>query len=84
MKHVQFQPTGVCSKLITFDLDDEGRVHNISFMGGCPGNTTGVSLLAEGRSADELVRMLSGVKCGFKNTSCPAQFAEALANAIGK
>ena len=84
MKHYEYQTSGVCSKTIVFDIDDQQQVHNAQFIGGCPGNTVGVSLLSEGHKASELINMLKDVKCGYKNTSCPAQFAIALSQAIGE
>ena len=84
MKHFEYQTAGVCSKVITFDIDDQQQVHNIQFIGGCPGNTTGVALLAEGHKASELIGMLKDVKCGYKNTSCPAQLALALTQATAE
>lgn len=84
MKHYEYQTSGVCSKAIAFDIDDQQQVHNAQFIGGCPGNTVGVSLLSEGHKASELINMLKDVKCGYKNTSCPAQFAIALSQAIGE
>lgn len=71
---VQLKPRGVCSRSITMDLVD-GKVHNIRFMGGCPGNTVGLSRMLEGMEAEEVVRRLKGVRCGFKSTSCPDQLA---------
>jgi len=62
---------------IEFELDGE-TVKNVNFIGGCSGNTQGIAKLAEGRSKDELISLLSGIKCGFKNTSCPDQLAKAL------
>ena len=47
-------------------------------MGGCHGNLQGIARLAEGRPAEELIDTLEGVQCGFKPTSCPDQFANAL------
>ena len=84
MKHYEYQTSGVYSKAIVFDIDDQQQVHNAQFIGGCPGNTVGVSLLSEGHKASELINMLKDVKCGYKNTSCPAQFAIALSQAIGE
>lgn len=75
-----FVPRGVCSRKITFDVED-GIVKNIRFAGGCAGNTQGVSALAEGMTADELIKRLSGIRCGFKGTSCPDQLAKAVAEA---
>lgn len=72
---------GTCSRSVSFDLSEEGIVTNVSFEGGCHGNLQGISALAEGKSADELIARLSGIKCGFKSTSCPDQLAKALSEA---
>ncbi len=63
---------------ITFDVDENDIVSNIKFTGGCNGNTQGVAALANGRKKDELISLLSGIKCGFRPTSCPDQLAQAL------
>lgn len=78
-----YSPKGVCSMKISFDLED-GIVKNVKFLGGCNGNTQGVAKLAEGRPAKELVSLLKGIKCGFKQTSCPDQLAEAIKSAINE
>ncbi len=78
MKHT-YKTKGVCAQLITFDLED-GVVSNVKFLGGCSGNTQGVATLAEGMKAEELVAKLSGIRCGFKGTSCPDQLAKAVAS----
>ncbi|MBR2892217.1 MAG: TIGR03905 family TSCPD domain-containing protein [Clostridia bacterium] len=80
MKHT-YKTKGVCAQLITFDLED-GIVSNIKFLGGCSGNTQGVATLAEGMKAEELVAKLSGIRCGFKGTSCPDQLAKAVASKL--
>ncbi|MBE7045991.1 MAG: TIGR03905 family TSCPD domain-containing protein [Ruminococcaceae bacterium] len=72
-----YRPKGVCSMEISFDVDND-IVSNVSFKGGCNGNLQGISRLCEGRSKDEIIKVLSGIKCGFKSTSCPDQFAKAL------
>ena len=84
MKQTTYETFGTCSKFINFELDEEQRVHNVQFIGGCPGNTTGVSLLVEGKKAQEVIDLLKGVRCGYKNTSCPDQLATALAKALEK
>ena len=71
---VSLKPRGVCSRTITMDLED-GIVRNIRFTGGCPGNTVGLARMLEGMEAEEVVRRLKGVRCGFKSTSCPDQLA---------
>ena len=76
-----YKPHGVCARMISFDIEDN-IVKNISFSGGCSGNTKGVSTLAEGMTADEIIEKLSGIRCGFKGTSCPDQLAKAVAEAV--
>lgn len=73
---------GVCSRTVTFDLDNENIVRNISFAGGCSGNLQGVAALADGRPAADVIRILRGIHCGFKATSCPDQFARAVEQAV--
>ena len=48
--HYTYKTKGVCSQKISFDIED-GIVKNVQFLGGCNGNTQGVSRLAEGRPA---------------------------------
>ena len=72
-----YRPSGVCSKNITFEIED-GIVKNVKFLGGCAGNTQGLAKMCEGRSAEDVISLLSGIKCGFKSTSCPDQLAKAL------
>ena len=79
----EYNPKGVCSMKISFDLED-GIVKNVKFLGGCNGNTQGLSKLAEGRRAEDVVSALEGIKCGFRQTSCPDQFALAIKNALNK
>lgn len=66
----------VCSRAVSFDYDGE-KVFNVSFDGGCPGNTTGVAALANGRTPEELINLLSGIKCRGEE-SCPNELAVAL------
>lgn len=76
-----YKTKGVCSVQIEFELEDspEGkRVHNVRYTGGCNGNLQGVGRLVEGMLAEEVISRLEGIRCGFKNTSCPDQLAQAL------
>ena len=68
----------VCSTEITFELDDENKIHNLRFRGGCNGNLKGVAALCEGMKAEEIIKRIEGLKCGMKQTSCPDQFAKSL------
>ena len=76
-----YQTRGVCSRKITFDLEDD-CVKNVRFLGGCSGNTQGVAALVDGMTAEETVRRLRGIRCGAKATSCPDQLAIAIETAI--
>lgn len=78
MKAYDYKPVGVCPVNIHFELDDEGRLHNISYTGGCNGNLKAVSILAEGMSASDYIGKLEGNTCGFKQTSCTDQLVKAL------
>ncbi|MBR5558787.1 MAG: TIGR03905 family TSCPD domain-containing protein [Oscillospiraceae bacterium] len=80
--HYTCSVRGVCSRTVSFDLDENNIVSNVEFLGGCHGNLQGIALLADGRSAEELIDLLEGVRCGFKATSCPDQFANALRNTL--
>lgn len=79
-----FKPKGVCSMQIKFEIDDNGILKNVNFLGGCSGNTQGVAKLAENRPANEVVSLLEGINCGGKGTSCPDQLAKAIAAAINE
>ena len=74
-------PSGVCARKITFEIND-GVVSKVRFAGGCSGNTQGVAALVEGMKAEEVVERLSGIRCGFKRTSCPDQMAQAIKDAL--
>ena len=73
----EVRPSGVCSRMITFDVADN-KLKGVPFFGGCPGNATGISQLVEGRDVDEIISLLDGITCGRKPTSCPDQLARAL------
>ncbi|MDE6951789.1 MAG: TIGR03905 family TSCPD domain-containing protein [Lachnospiraceae bacterium] len=78
---MHYTPSGVCSHGIDFELED-GIVKNVRFAGGCSGNTQGVAALVQGMPAEEAIRRLKGLRCGFKPTSCPDQLAKALEAAL--
>ena len=81
MKHIVYQTSGTCSQQIDRDIDDENRVRNVQFLGGCNGNLQGVSRLVEGMKVEEVKERLGGIRCGYKNTSCPDQLVRALEQA---
>jgi uncharacterized protein (TIGR03905 family) len=78
-----YKTNGTCSSEINFDLRD-GKVHSVSFEGGCNGNLKALSILVEGMDAQELVKKLKGVRCGKRETSCSDQLATGILQAIEK
>lgn len=70
-------PKGTCSKKITFDVDGERKLHNVRFVGGCPGNLQAIGRLVEGMDIDQVEKLLLGVKCR-NNTSCTDQLSKAI------
>ena len=76
-----FITRGTCSKAINFDIED-GKLANVSFQGGCNGNTKGISMLVEGMPVEEVIDKLEGITCGPRKTSCPDQLAKALKESI--
>ena len=77
-----YRTKGVCAMAIECEIDDEKKVHNVKFIGGCSGNTQGIAKLVEGMDANEVIDRLEGVKCGSKPTSCPDQLTKALKGAL--
>ncbi len=73
----QYRTKGTCSSQILFEVE-EGKVRNISYIGGCNGNLQGISRLVDGMDIDEAIGKLGGIRCGGKETSCPDQLARAL------
>ena len=78
MTQHSYRTMGVCSRAISFELDDDKRVHNVMFLGGCNGNLKGICALAQGQQAAQLISTLKGIRCGNKCTSCPDQLARIL------
>jgi uncharacterized protein (TIGR03905 family) len=73
----RYTPEGVCSGEMIFEIDGD-IIKNLQIVGGCPGNTVGVSKLVVGRKINEVIEMLKGIPCGMRGTSCPDQVAKAL------
>ena len=72
-----YKTKGTCSREISFEVEN-GKVKNVTFMGGCNGNLKGIAALVEGMDIDEVISRVEGVTCGMKATSCPDQLAQAL------
>ena len=74
---ISYTTSGTCSKIINFEIID-GKLHNVNFVGGCPGNLQAISKLVEGMDAKEAASKLQGIRCGARATSCGDQFAQAI------
>ncbi len=74
-----YSPTGTCSRQILFDVDQDNKMHNVRFIGGCGGNLQGIARLVEGKDIDEIQTLLAGIRCR-NNTSCPDQLSRAIAD----
>ncbi len=72
-----YKTNGVCSRQILIDVEN-GIVNQVRFDGGCNGNTKGLAALVVGMKVEDVIARLENIKCGFKNTSCPDQLAQAL------
>ncbi len=81
MKTIHYTPKGTCSRAIEVDVED-GIVKGLRVVGGCNGNLKGISALVVGMKAEDVIDRLEGIKCGFKQTSCPDQIAQALKQAL--
>jgi len=77
VRHTLYTCQGTCSKAIEVTAKD-GVIENVTFYGGCNGNTKGLSQLVRGMKVDEVIARLKGTQCGNKGTSCPDQLALAL------
>ena len=82
MKNYSYTPQGVCSHKIDFALDEEGRLHDVTFTGGCPGNLLAIGKLVEGQKAEDIAALLRGNDCGGRGTSCADQLAIAIGTAL--
>ena len=72
-----YKTKGTCSSQINIELKD-GVIDSVQFTGGCHGNLQGISALVKGMRPEDAISRLKGIRCGFKNTSCPDQLAQAL------
>lgn len=77
MEKYTYYPQGTCSTQIDVTLNGD-IIDDVTFYNGCHGNTQGISCLVRGMKAEEVIKRLEGIRCGYKNTSCPDQLARAL------
>jgi uncharacterized protein (TIGR03905 family) len=81
--NLEFKTKGVCARQINLEIED-GIVKDVKFIGGCNGNSSGISMLVKDMKVEDVIKKLKGIKCGFKNTSCPDQLAIALERIINE
>ncbi|MCR4781307.1 MAG: TIGR03905 family TSCPD domain-containing protein [Lachnospiraceae bacterium] len=81
MSRIEYTPKGVCSRKISFDLED-GIIRNLKFVGGCNGNLKAIGKLLEGRDAKTAADILEGNDCMGKGTSCADQLSKAIREAL--
>lgn len=72
-----YKTSGTCSRKIFLEIEDD-ILQDVRFEGGCNGNLKGISSLVQGMQIDDIIEKLSGIRCGFRSTSCPDQLARAL------
>ena len=75
---------GTCSVRTIVELNDDHTIKSVEVIGGCNGNLQGISRLVEGMKAEDAIARMRGIRCGFKNTSCPDQLAIALGDALAQ
>lgn len=73
----KYEPKGVCSMEMNIEVEGD-TIKSVEIIGGCAGNTKGVSVLVEGMKIDDAIRKLKGIDCRGRGTSCPDQLARAL------
>ena len=76
-----FQTRGVCARVINFEIED-GKIFNVSFLGGCNGNLKAISRLIEGMECEKVISILRGNDCGGRGTSCADQLTIAIEKAM--
>ena len=81
---MQYKTKGTCSTMINLTLDEDHIIQDVDFTGGCHGNLQGICKLVTGQKAEDVIEKLEGIRCGYKNTSCPDQLAKALKQAVGQ
>lgn len=74
---IHYTPRGVCSQQFEIEIEDD-TIQSVKVLGGCSGNLQGIASLLAGMPVDQAIDRLKGIKCGFKDTSCPDQMAQAL------
>ena len=74
-----YRTRGVCSQEMRIELNDDHTIKGVAII-----NLQGISRLVEGMKAEDAIERMRGIRCGFKDTSCPDQLAIALTEALAQ
>ncbi len=84
LQEYNYRPKMVCASSLHFELDDDNKIHDLHFQGGCNGNLSAIARLVEGMDASKVAELLRGNQCGSRSTSCADQFAQAIEQALAE
>jgi uncharacterized protein (TIGR03905 family) len=79
---ISYKTSGCCCQQINLEIDENNIIKDVEFIGGCAGNLIGIRSLVIGKKADEVAKILKGITCGTKSTSCPDQLSRAIKSNI--
>jgi uncharacterized protein (TIGR03905 family) len=71
-----YKMRGTCAKQLQLEITN-GIITACSFVGGCSGNSQGLSRMVIGQNALEVAGRLANIACQG-NTSCPDQLSKAI------
>ncbi len=74
---------GTCSRSSEVTIEN-GIITDVVFVDGCDGNAKGIRALCIGKTPEEVIEKLSGIRCGMRKTSCPDQLSITLREALQK
>ncbi len=77
-----YKTKDVCSQSISLTIDDNHNITNVNFVSGCSGNLQAIAKLVEGKKAEDLTNMLTGIKCGSRDISCASELCNAIREAV--
>ena len=78
-----YDTCGTCSRKIIIDVENE-IVNDVTFVGGCNGNTQGIASLVKGMKVADVIKKCKGIDCSGRGTSCPDQLAKAMEEVAAK
>ena len=79
---VSCNPKEICPRLLMVEVNDEMRIVDMEFIGGCNGNLKAIRQLIINQDAKTVAQLLANNTCGNKNTSCGDVISQLVYNAI--